>query len=145
MNVRRYKCLLLMLLLGYSSTGGGHNYSFSSAQVMKNPRSGHLEIQIQVFNHDLEPVLRKLCAEEQSSKIECDHEQRIEDELRNSFRIKDGRKLVPWEYVGREVGLKQSIIYLEVKEKFSLRELKFEFEFLKRYIPRQVNQLTVNI
>ena len=122
-----------------------HQYSMSLAIVQPNAKTEKVEVIIQLFNHDLEPALSRLCQQREDSWASptCDTGQVLQSYTKKHFRVYDGHQQLSWRWVGVERKVHQSYIYLELAMQPHWGNWRFEHELLKDIYPSQLNRVDV--
>ena len=133
------KLLLAIIVAVLSDYGAGlkaHEYNMSIGFAEYNPKTSAWELVIQLFNHDLDPILQKAC----KKKKQCDREKFVKDHVVKNLSLKQGEKVLKEQWIGIDWGVRQTHLYLEFASKNpSPPEVKNTI--LKEYYPLQQNRI----
>lgn len=126
-----------------------HEYYVTITQIDYNEQSQSLEISIKFFTDDLEYAMaqskdgQKLFLGTEKEAPEAD--QSIFAYVQGRFQLDvDGTK-VTLEWLGKEVELNETWIYLEVKNVASIEQLEISNELLTETFETQTNIIHVNV
>lgn len=134
-----------MLAAAFAVPSLAHNYHTSLTRIDFNQKAKSLEIEINLFNHDLEKVLeaknKKRIDFEKSKEID----KMLFDYLNETFVIKDEKnaeKKLVW--VGKEINVDLTTVYVEVKEIEDFEDLKIQNKIFFESFAEQVNLVTLH-
>lgn len=126
-----------------------HEYYVTITQIDYNEQSQSLEISIKFFTDDLEYSLARSNDDQKlflgTDKEFEDADKIIHTYVHDRFQLSvDGSKVTP-EWLGKEVEVNETWIYLEVKNVSDINQLEISNELLTETFETQTNIIHVNI
>lgn len=138
-----YSLTVLLLLTAFAEKSSAHNYHTSLTRIDFNKAEKSLEIEINLFNHDLERVIevktKKRFDLEKSKEID----KYLLEYLNETFVIKDARdsvKKLVW--VGKEMNTDMTTFFLEIDNIENFEGLKLQNKIFFESFVEQVNLVT---
>ncbi|MGI9056132.1 MAG: DUF6702 family protein, partial [Pyrinomonadaceae bacterium] len=104
-----------------------HNYHTSLTRIDYNKKEKSLEIEINLFNHDLEKVLESKYKKRIDFEKSKEMDKMLFDYLKETFLIKDEKnaeKKLVW--VGKEIDVELTTMFVEVKEIDSIEKRELQ-------------------
>ena len=109
----------ILLLLCWLNLNGAHDFHTSVTNGKLNPKSGDLELSLKVFTDDLELAIKnntdidlKLLSDNPNAKTDS----LIENYILSRFQIKKQSENLQVNYVGKEIEIDITFIYLNIKQ-----------------------------
>lgn len=117
--------LLCMSAILFTAKSSAHNYHTSLTRIDFNKEAKSLEIEINVFNHDLEKVLEKKNKKRVDFDKSAEIDKMIFDYLQETFLIKDEKgNLFKTVWIGREIKTDMTTAFIEIDNVESAENLK---------------------
>jgi hypothetical protein len=136
---------LFLLAAAFAVPSAAHTYHTSLTRIDFNKEAQSLEIEINLFNHDLEKVLeaknKKRIDFEKSKEID----KMLFDYLNETFVIKgekkSEKKLV---WVGKKIDVELTTVFVEVKEIDNIEKLELQNKIFFGSFAEQINLVTLH-
>ncbi|MEZ5425476.1 MAG: DUF6702 family protein [Pyrinomonadaceae bacterium] len=145
MKLRKFDIFLVVLAFasGLFFTSGSveaHKYHTSLTRMDYNSRDKLIEITIQLFTHDLGPVLSKETKKKVDPEKTDETEQIIFDYLKDHFEIRTEKgEIQNFRWVGQEVKVDLVYVYLEIPFSGDLENLELKNTIFFENFPEQAN------
>ncbi|MCB0762555.1 MAG: hypothetical protein KDC12_13595 [Flavobacteriales bacterium] len=123
-----------------------HKYYVSSTRMEFNPQSGSFEITMKIFTDDLERTLRSTFDDELQMELGVASRElnyHMEDYLRQHFEVIFDDVPTTWSYVGMEVEMDRTFIYLELPRLLPFSEMKVRNTCLFDSFEKQSNIIDI--
>ena len=135
--------VILLTALFYAPSFA-HNYHTSLTRIDFNKKEKSLEIEINLFNHDLEKVIEA----KSKKRIDLEKSKEIDklllDYLSETFIVKDSqdstKKLV---WVGKELNTDMTTVFVEIDDVENYEGLKLQNKIFFESFAEQVNLVTL--
>ena len=145
MNVKRtFQVLIGCVLLSLSASNAAsfhlHRYHTSLTRMDYNAKEKIIETSIQLFTHDLVPLLEQRTKKKIDLEKTSNIEKLILDYLSENFIIKDDKgetKKIKW--VGKEINVDTAWIYLEISSDKSPEGFNLQNTLFFESFPEQTN------
>ncbi|MEO6588917.1 MAG: DUF6702 family protein [Pyrinomonadaceae bacterium] len=145
MNLLLKTSAFCFIVTAFSVVTFAHNYHTSLTRIDFNKKEKILEIEINLFNHDLEKVLEK----RNNKRIDLEKSKEIDkllfDYVNEEFVVTDnvgGTKMPVW--VGKEINTDMTTVYIEIDKIENLDGLKLQNKFFFESFSEQVNLVTIH-
>lgn len=133
---------LFFLFLTYYTTIQDHDYYVSIMDVEYNESSNSMEITVKVFTDDLEKTLKEY-REDFTNIEEMDKETDLDETLykycKEHIVFTVNKKEEGYTFIGKEIEIEQSFIYLEIPKVKKLKQIEIQTNFLTNYNDEQKN------
>lgn len=139
--------ILLAAAFAGDSPAAAHTYHTSLTRIDFNKEAKSLEIEINLFNHDLEKVLEA----KNRKNIDIDKTENIDDlllEYLNAvFAVEraGAGSTLKLSWVGKEVKVDLTTLFVEIKNVESAEDLRLRNRIFFESFPEQVNLVTVHL
>ncbi|CAN5789747.1 hypothetical protein BH20ACI4_BH20ACI4_12600 [soil metagenome] len=137
--------VFLLVLTVFALPSLAHNYHTSLTRIDYNKKEKSLEIEINLFNHDLEKVLESKYKKRIDFEKSKEMDKMLFDYLKETFLIKDEKnaeKKLVW--VGKEIDVELTTMFVEVKEIDSIEKLELQNKLFFESFAEQVNLVTLH-
>ena len=132
-----------LMMTAFVSFSKAHNYHTSLTRIDFNKDEKRLEIEINLFNHDLEKVIEKKSKKRFDFEKSKETDKILLDYLDEAFIIKNSlgvtKKLV---WVGKEITADMTTVFVEVDEIEKYEDLKLQNKIFFESFAEQVNLVT---
>ena len=146
MNRHRIACTLLFLTIFSLNGLSAHKYHSSLTLADYNAKEKVFEITIQLFTHDLVPVLRKLTDRAGDLKSESAADIVLLDYLNENFVLrKDNERIGKLVWVGKETNVDRVNVFVEVAFDGDPEGLELKNTIFFESFTEQKNLTTVKI
>lgn len=127
----------------FTAKSSAHNYHTSLTRIDFNKEAKSLEIEINLFNHDLEKVLEKKNKKRVDFDKSADIDKMIFDYLNEAFLIKDEKgNLLKAVWIGKEIKTDMTTAFIEIKTVESVENLKILNKIFFESFSEQTNLVT---
>lgn len=137
--------IIFLLLAACPKAAAAHNYHTSLTRIDFNGRENSLEIEINLFNHDLEKVLTNKNKKRIDIEKTKDIDRLLLEYLDETFVIKDAsenaKKL---EWVGKEISVDITTVFVQVTGVKEINGLKLQNKIFFESFSEQVNLVTIH-
>ncbi len=138
--------LLLILTAAFFASSSAHTYHTSLTRIDYNKKNKSLEIEINLFNHDLEKVLEN----KNKKNIELDKTKDIDNlilkYISKNFIVKDSagdeKKLV---LIGKEVDVDMTSVFIEIDEVENYENLQLQNKIFFESFSEQINLVSLHV
>ncbi len=134
-------CLAVLLLMtAFASRSKAHNYHTSLTRIDFNKTEKRLEIEINLFNHDLVKVFENKNKKRINPEKSKQTEKLLLDYLSETFVVKDSRnttKKLVW--VGMELNTDMTTVFVEIDDIENYEGLKLQNKIFFESFAEQVN------
>jgi len=134
---------LIYLVASSNSFANAHRYHTSLTRMDYNAKEKLVEVSIQLFAHDLVPVLEKYAKKRIDLEKTPDVDKFIFDYLNQNFILKDkngeAKKLV---WVGKELNVDKAFVYIEIPAEESLEGFSLQNTVFFESFSEQTNLVT---
>jgi hypothetical protein len=145
MNVKKtFQILIVSILTSLSvvniSAFNSHRYHTSLTRMDYNAKEKIIETSIQLFNHDLVPLLEERTKKKIDLEKTIDIDKLIFSYLSENFVLKDEKgetKKIKW--VGKELDVDTAWVYLEISSDKSLDNFSLQNTLFFESFPEQTN------
>ena len=121
-----------------------HRYHTSLTRIDYKSKDKNIEITIQLFIHDLENVLERFAKKRIDVGKTPEIDKIIEKYLEENFVLKNKRdEKLKIRWVGKELNVDTTMIYLEVSSDESIEGFKLQNTIFFESFPEQTNLITV--
>ena len=131
---------LICFVASFHSFANAHRYHTSLTRMDYNAKEKLVEVSIQLFTHDLVPVLEKYAKKRIDLDKTPDVDKFIFDYLNQNFILKDkngeAKKLV---WVGKELKVDKAFVYIEIPVEESLEGFSLQNTVFFESFPEQTN------
>ena len=122
-----------------------HTYHTSLTRIDFNQKTKSLEIEINLFNHDLEKVLEAKNKKRIDFEKSKDFDKLVFDYLSENFIITDEKKsLKKMVWVGKEIEVDLTTVFVEITEIEDFNNLKLQNKIFFESFAEQVNLVTLH-
>lgn len=129
-----------MAAILFTTKSSAHNYHTSLTRIDFNEAAKSLEIEINLFNHDLEKVLEA----KSKKRVDFDKDKEIDklifDYLNETFLIKDASgNLLKARWIGKESKTDMTTAFIEIDNVESVENLKLQNKIFFESFSEQTN------
>lgn len=138
--------VLILLSAVFTLNSPAHTYHTSLTRIDFNQEAKSFEIEINLFNHDLEKVLEKKYKKRIDFEKTKEIDKLILDYLSETFLIKDAKnneKKLVW--VGKEIATDLTTVYIEVKDIEDFEKLTLQNKIFFEIFTEQINLVTLHL
>ena len=142
----KFKIVLLLLLIGFSSFNANHKFYVSVTEIEYNEKSESLQIISRIFIDDLEDLLQtrydkelRLGNNNESSSVPA----YLKKYLNKKFEIELNGKPVEVKYLGKEYEDDMVLLYFEIPKVSSFSEISIKNALLTDMFSEQKNLVHV--
>lgn len=147
MNIISKLCFLsFLLVLAFVIPLMAHNYHTSLTRIDYNKETKSLEIEINLFNHDLEKVFEAKYKKPFDIEKTKDADKLLLEYLGETFVIKDedgSQKKLVW--VGKEINIDLTTVFVEIPNIEKFENLKLQNKIFFESFAEQVNFVTLHL
>lgn len=127
----------------FTAKSSAHNYHTSLTRIDFNKETKSLEIEINLFNHDLEKVLEK----KNKKRVDFDKSNEIDkmlfDYLNETFLIKnENGNLMKLVWIGRETKTDMTTAFIEIGDVENVENMKIQNKIFFESFSEQANLVT---
>lgn len=139
-----FGCLFLLAAV-FVAESAAHNYHTSLTRIDFNKAEKSLEIEINLFNHDLEKVLEMKNNKRIDFEKSKEMDKMLFDYLNETFIIRDekkAKKKLVW--VGKKIDVELTTVFVEVTEIEHIEKLELHNKIFFESFEEQVNLVTLH-
>lgn len=130
----------------FTAKSAAHNYHTSLTRIDFNTAAKSLEIEINIFNHDLEKVLEA----KNKKRIDFDKDKEVDklifDYLSETFLIKDAKgNLLKAKWIGKETKTDMTTAFIEIEGVESVENLKLQNKIFFESFSEQTNLVAFHL
>ena len=125
-----------------------HKYYISTCDIKQNSQEKTLQLTFKVFTHDLERSLEELHDSKLflgTQKEPASTNSWIESYLNKHFQLKLNGKSTQLHWVGKEIEIHDSFIYLEIRDVEEVKSIEVSNDILVETFPEQQNIVNMEI
>ena len=144
-NISKIFAVILVATILLTAKSSAHNYHTSLTRIDFNKEAKSLEIEINLFNHDLEKVLET----KNKKQIDFDKSNELDklifDYLNETFLIKnaDGNLLkIVW--IGREIKTDMTTAFIEIDGVENIENIKLQNKIFFESFSEQINLVALH-
>lgn len=143
--ISKFILVFMMSAILFAAKSSAHNYHTSLTRIDFNREAKSLEIEINLFNHDLEKVLEKKNKKRVDFDKTADFDKMLFDYLTENFLVKNesgnSLKLV---WVGRETKTDMTTAFVEIGGVESVDNLKIQNRIFFESFSEQANLIALH-
>ncbi len=135
----------IFLIAAFAASSFAHNYHTSLTRIDFNKKEKSLEIEINLFNHDLESVLVKRNAKRINLEKSKETDKLLFEYLKENFIVVDSSGNVKnpvW--IGKEILNDMTTVFIEIGSIENLDGLKLQNKIFFESVAEQVNLVTIH-
>lgn len=142
--ISKFSGIVFLIAAAFVTSSVAHNYHTSLTRIDYNKKAKSLEIEINLFNHDLEKVLEAKYKKPVDIEKSKDVDKILLEYLGETFVIKnaDGlqKKLV---WIGKEINVDLTTVFVEIPNIENYENLKLQNKIFFESFAEQINLVTL--